>query len=457
MKYMLLAFLLMGLHAQANLIVVNSNQDTVAVDGDCTLREALTAANFDIFVADCNATGLGDDLIWVLLGTSGDAIQLDNQLGIIDGVTIQGPGADNLVLFPANGHSGHIFQINTDRDVILQDFRIGGAQSSAVDVVNVRDLEIANMEFHNNQAGSNEYGGAIQADVEDGHTLSISSLMINNVLFQSNSADYGGAVAAGGTYDFSVNNSEFISNTASSIGAAIYRYYRGFDSIDTVFTTIKNSQFKENSCSNGTVSVLQQTLDVSESLFQNNSGITTINALNTRGAIRNSIFTGRTSGRALTFSGYPTALVSIISVEFNTFINKSSAVDIQVGNYATASIRGNAFAGSNITSCQEINSDTLISNGYNLEAVGASCTFHIDDLPATNAELLPLGLYGGEILIVPPTVSSPLVDTAMGCNSNDISGIGRPYDGNGDGTSECDIGAVELPEDFDYIFINGFE
>ncbi|MCB1582511.1 MAG: CSLREA domain-containing protein, partial [Xanthomonadales bacterium] len=75
---------------QANLIVVNSNQDTIAADGNCTLREALTAANFDISVDQCG-TGLGDDLIWLLISASNDAIQLSNQLPIIDGVEIQGP------------------------------------------------------------------------------------------------------------------------------------------------------------------------------------------------------------------------------------------------------------------------------------------------------------------------------------------------------------------------------
>lgn len=444
-KIALILILTISGMVHANLIVVNSNLDTVASDGQCTLREALTAANFDVFVADCNATGLGDDLIWLLLGSSGDAIQLNSQLPIIDGVFIQGPGADNLVLFPANNHSGHIFQINTDQDVTLQGFRIGGSQTSAVDVVNVRDLEILDMEFHNNQAGSNEYGGAIHADVQDGSSLSVNSLLVENALFQSNTADYGGAIAAGGAYPFTVNNSVFISNNATTVGGAIARYYRLSEPIENVVTSINNSQFKQNSGNNGIIALLQQTLDINESLFQNNTGISTISALSSRGAIRNSIFAERTSGNAIFVSGLPSVLASIISIDFNTFINQTNAVDLLIANNASATITGNAFAGTNSTRCQELNFNTLLSNGYNLEAMGSSCTSHNNDLPNTDAELMPLALYGGDILIAPPHPLSPLVDAGLGCNSNDISGEGRSRDGDANGQSRCDIGAVERP------------
>ena len=154
-----------SLSAHANLIIVDSNQDVIAADNNCTLREALSAANFDVAIDQC-AAGSEDDLIWLLLSATNDSIQLNNQLPIIDGVEIQGPGADNLVLIPANGHNGHMFQINTDRDVSLKDFRIGGANASAIDVVNVDGLEISNMRFLNNSAGGNgTYGGGIHADL----------------------------------------------------------------------------------------------------------------------------------------------------------------------------------------------------------------------------------------------------------------------------------------------------
>lgn len=447
MKILILTLLLVvsGI-AQANLLVVDSTDDVIQVDNNCTLREAITAANFDINVDQCGA-GLGDDLIWVLFGTNGASIQLTNQLGIIDGVEIQGPGADQLVLIPANNYDGHIFQINTDRDVKIQDMRIGGARSSAVDVVNVRDLTIEDMRFLNNTAdSSNNYGGAIHADVQDGTSESLNSLLIKNTLFQSNTAANGGAVAAGGSYEFVVENSQFISNAASSSGAAIYRYYRLFDDVDDIFTRITNSQFIGNDGSSGaTVAVLQQTLDINESLFQNNSGSGSVVALNSRGSIENSMFTSRSSGAAILLNGVPGTLASVVGINFNTFINESSAIDVNVGNLAEATIRGNAFAGTNLVSCFEANNFTLVSNGYNLEAAGSTCTNNNADLPNIDAQLMPLGLYGGDILYAPPNPLSPLVDAGVGCNNNDISGQGRSRDGDANGQARCDIGAVERP------------
>jgi len=446
MKNLILTTLLLcSCLSQANLIVVNSNQDATINDNLCTLREALVAANFDVSYEGCSA-GLGDDLIWVLIGSNGDSIQLNSVLPIIDGVEIQGPGADNLVLFPTTGFDGHIFQINTTDDVKIQNIRIGGARSSAIDVVNVGDLTIEDMEFHNNTAASdNNYGGAIHADVQEGTTQSINSLIIENTLFWSNSAEFGGAIAAGGAYEFVVNNSLFEYNTATD-GAAIFRFYRLFEDIDTIFTRVDNSQFMNNSSGSGsTISTLQQTLDINASLFLNNTASAAIRAVNSRGAIKNSIFSASDVGQSIFVSGISQALASVISVSYNTFINSLDTIDITVGNFAQVNIVGNAFASSNPTSCLELNSFTLISNGYNLESSGSSCTSDVTDMPNTDAKLMALNLYDGDRLVAPPFPLSPLVDAGANCNNNDYSGEGRRRDGDGNGQARCDIGAVERP------------
>lgn len=444
MKNVLLALLLYVTNAQSALIVVNSNQDAITNDGNCTLREALTAANFNVSIDLCSA-GSGDDLIWLLLNANNESIQLDSILPIIGGVEIQGPGADSLVLFPANGNNDHIFQVNTDRDVSIKDFRIGGANSSAIDVVNVDGLLIEDMRFLNNTADSgNNYGGAIHADAQDGTTESINSLVIESSFFQGNSAEYGGAVSAGGSYEFIVNNSVFNQNTSTATGAAIYRYYRSNGNIEDIITSVNNSQFIANEGA-GTISLLQQTLDINESLFQNNAGTATISALNARGTVQNSIFADRSQGNSIFITGIPSALASIVNVEFNTFINQSNAVDVLVGTIAEAMITGNAFAGSNPVSCQVINNFSLISNGYNLEAAGSSCALNNTDIANTDAELMPLNQYDGDVIIAPPFPLSPLVDAGLGCNNNDISGEGRSKDGDADGQNRCDIGAVERP------------
>jgi len=65
--------------------------------------------------------------------------------------------------------------------------------------------------------------------------------------------------------------------------------------------------------------------------------------------------------------------------------------------------------------------------------------------------------YRSRIPVVRPFADSALVDAGSdpACPDADARGIARPQDGNRDGDSACDIGAVELfPE---VVFISGFE
>jgi CSLREA domain-containing protein len=54
--------------AQSTTITVNSTADSLAIDGHCTLREAIIAANSDTAVDAC-AAGSGADVVMVPAGT----------------------------------------------------------------------------------------------------------------------------------------------------------------------------------------------------------------------------------------------------------------------------------------------------------------------------------------------------------------------------------------------------
>jgi hypothetical protein len=58
----------------------------------------------------------------------------------------------------------------------------------------------------------------------------------------------------------------------------------------------------------------------------------------------------------------------------------------------------------------------------------------------------PLAENGGPTQTRMPLAGSPAVDAAANslCAATDQRGIGRPQDGNGDGSAVCDIGAVEF-------------
>jgi CSLREA domain-containing protein len=99
---------------------------------------------------------------------------------------------------------------------------------------------------------------------------------------------------------------------------------------------------------------------------------------------------------------------------------------------------------------------TILSAGHNV-AMGTSCIdgSNLTDLPSTDPGLLPLGGYGGATDTSPPIVGSPAVDLvpvvvcddgapAPGLLGSDQRGFPRPFDGDADGNSDCDAGAVEV-------------
>lgn len=102
-------------------------------------------------------------------------------------------------------------------------------------------------------------------------------------------------------------------------------------------------------------------------------------------------------------------------------------------------------------------SGTFTSRGYNLIRDNTGCNGFVivyDHVGTSSMplepRLLPLGNYGGATLThalrYTARIQSPAVDSGptTGCPATDQRGVARPIDRDGDGTAECDIGAVEL-------------
>lgn len=120
------------LHAAPGDIVVNSLADVVANDGQCTLREAIIAANADTVSGsspnECLA-GSGDDTL-DLTGLSG-TIALGSSLpDIATSLVVQGPGA--ALLSVDGGGNGRIFTIISGT-VILADLTIANGYEGVDD------------------------------------------------------------------------------------------------------------------------------------------------------------------------------------------------------------------------------------------------------------------------------------------------------------------------------------
>jgi len=250
-------------------ITVNSTADVAADDGQCTLREAMVAANTDTASGGASgecAAGLGDDTI-DLTGVTG-AIDLTGALpSIASGIVLNGPGADSLTVRRSAVENYRIFTVAAGMTATLSGLTVdngslvgengggifnGGTLVLAGTVIsgssaylgggifNVGTLTLTNSTVSDNSA---EQGGGIDNDAGVvaliGSTVSGNqatgggggianvggSATLTNTTVTDNSADHGGGIGNGGT--LVLDGSTVSDNEATSDGGGIANHSAG--------------------------------------------------------------------------------------------------------------------------------------------------------------------------------------------------------------------------------------
>ena len=145
--------------AAANTITVNTTADTSAVDGSCSLREAITAANTNAAVNECSAGSSGSDTIEFNLGSGTPTITLSSPLPtateplVIDGNT----GGATRVELNGNGVGG--LDINggnsTVRALVINRFPANG-----IDIASNGGNTIENCYIGTDATGTMDLGNA---------------------------------------------------------------------------------------------------------------------------------------------------------------------------------------------------------------------------------------------------------------------------------------------------------
>jgi CSLREA domain-containing protein/uncharacterized repeat protein (TIGR01451 family) len=206
MIYVIAAGLMLaGGSASAATIVVSTIADTIASDGECSLREAIINANNgdQSGSTDCASGSAGADLIVFDAGLAGQTLQLGgSQLPvIISSMHIEGPvaGEPDQLLLDADGQS-RLFEISGTVTVHIQDLTLSGghttapnAQGGAVRVVDGASLTLERMIISGNTTErSGGHGGGVY--VADGKLEIIDSRISGNraMVLVSN----GGGIAA---------------------------------------------------------------------------------------------------------------------------------------------------------------------------------------------------------------------------------------------------------------------
>jgi CSLREA domain-containing protein len=224
-------------------ITVNSLADDAdGADGECTLREAITAANTDTTsgtaTGEC-AAGSGADVINI--GVSG-TVNLSGVLpDLSSNIEIKGPGADQFTVRRDSGGDYRIFTVSNTAAVVtisgitISNGNIPGDQGVGGGIrKNQGDLTVANTTISGNTAA---IGGGIYSFQGD--------LTVTNSTISGNAATLTGGNLGGGIFSdtsihgvTTITNSTISGNTAGRWGGGVYNS-GGLTVID--FSTITNN------------------------------------------------------------------------------------------------------------------------------------------------------------------------------------------------------------------------
>ena len=389
-----------GAHENGNSIFVNTNADLAAPDSNCSLRDAIRAANTNTAVDGCRA-GSDRDLIWINDAQVGDLslglTGTDGQAAVGDLDVLQEVDVAGLPDRPATVDGGlveRVFEVHAPARLRLSHLELtrsfvfggggGGLRIGADAGAVLFDVEIEA------QSVSGEGGGGALVEGE---------LFGEDVWFHDNATDaVGGGIAVDGPEArLELRRARIIANqNALGDGGGIAVVEGEARLIDT---TIAENRAARNGGG-----------------IHNRATLELINAT----IVANRADSDSTGG------------------------GRGGGIDAESGTTRV----WNSLLAENLAAVAPDCDGTLLSRGHNLVA-DASCSMAATtgDQLNVDAELGPKA--GG---VYPTLPGSPARDGAsvevtgsMGasCSRRDGAGILRPVDGDDDGVARCDIGAVE--------------
>ncbi len=445
---------------------LTDHNDGVCSIGDCTLREALAAS------------ASGDSISFSVVGT----ITLTNGLPVNNAVTINGPGANNLII---NGNNTNTV-LSAVADLTLSGVTVAnGLSANGGGISNSNGkLTLNNCVIRNNRATAS--GGGIY------NSGSFAIAILNNCTISNNSVTSAMDSRGGGLYNearamMTLNNCTITGNSATATsttqinpvayGGGLFNYGSG---IENGTVTLNECIVSSNSVS-GSNAIRSggaifsfagnAAINVNSCIFTNNVAVNSGGAIVNYGPlnVRNSTFSANSSsnGGALYNAGTLTMTNSTLSGNNGGPASGGGLYnDGESATLTNCTLSGNyaAFAGGiqNISTLTLLNtlfqtgtsganlesSGTVTSSGHNLSNDdGGGFLTGPGDLINTNPLLGPLTFNGG------PTQTHELLPGSPALDAGDDSVLGAPLNLNTDQRgpfyarkvfSHVDIGAYEL-------------
>jgi CSLREA domain-containing protein len=391
--------------AYAASITVNITTDENANNANCSLREAIIAANNNASYNGCIYTGTGpDDTITLTSGqtyvlsiggsspTTGD-LDVGNDAGTSGDLTIQASGAGNAII---------------DADDINRVFEVTPAGDPSLTLINITVTD-----------GNAPDGAGIYFAGNGTLTLTDSAVTSN---VATGSADCGAGIWNDTDATVVIEDSLIDGNSCSGLGSDGAGLFKGGGGS----LTITNSTFSKNS-----------TVD--------NGGGVHIDMLAGTATITNSTFANNTAGGR---GGGLQVANGSVTVEFSTFSeNAANMVSASTGGAVQStggtvsvlrSILANSTSGGSPTQdCDQLNLGAVSITNSLVES-NSDCTGTITS--SSDPGLGNLGNNGGPTPTMAIGNTSPAYNAALSCGSvaTDQRGVARPQD------AACDLGAFEF-------------
>ncbi len=443
--------------AHATAITVDSTADDLGLgpNGNCTLREALRAANANLAVDGCAAGTVGvvaTDTITLPAGTylltaAGryEDQGLTGDLDVFDKVQITGAGAGNTIIDAAG---------------IDRVFHLRGA------TIGIADLTIrgGSAVEHGPDAGEEQapMGGGVFVEFNATVTLTAVAIQDNAAL------DGGGIQNLGGTID--VVRSTITGNLAE-LDLTFTDFESGFSAgigndgptatVHLTDSTIGNNTARlgGGGVSNaffglgGSMTIAGSTIHGNSALGAAASGFPwpptggAAGVLNdgpmtiTNSTISGNVaspFTVPSSGGGI-ITGGDTAVAIFTMTNSTVTGNQSSSATALLVNTGTVTLANSLLQGS----CGFLGATTMTSLGGNLESPANGCRLNLasDQVNVADPKLGPLAANGGPTATHALLTGSPALDKALAsnCPATDQRGTARPQPAGG----KCDVGAYE--------------
>lgn len=475
--------------AWATSITVSTTDDELNADGDCSLREAIQAANGDVAVDNCPA-GAGADVITLaagihqlsLTGASEDGnatgdLDIDGDVKIVGagagagmGATvIDGADIDRVIHILAGTVT--IRSLTVRNGLAPASLQLGVPGQAGGGIYNNGNLTLEDCEVAENESGEGDHeswlGGSGSNGGAGAGVASTGVLTVRNCVIRDNTAGQGGlgeypgaGGAGGGVYSagsLTVEGSIFTGNWAgqSGLDGLMLEWYGGpggaISSRGPLI--IRTSELRDNNagsgdyaCDGGAIDHRDAAFSVRDTLIDRNTSFwgsfdgATVHLANASGEIVNTTISNNYPG--------PDGAISIANGQLD--LGHSTVIDNERSNLATAA-GGTIQVRSSIVITDQAAVEcvgAVVSSGHNLFGAGGGCPMGTGDATIASGALRTSVVYdlddnGGPTRTFALRAGSPAVD-AGACTdpggaavTTDQRGFGRP------GGPACDMGAYE--------------